>query len=170
MLTTYWLGYLVTPIFGVLGALGNGTDAAHPLLSSTDWAHPVGGWVLAASPATSPLAAAEEPQATPRIQRPREKLRVTHEGKVWDVRFSPNGAYLATASDDDTAQVWDIENSIVVARIEHAGNVRHVRFSPDGELVATAGSDGFACNMRGSFTGWSLVRRGAMWPLPEMMA
>jgi WD40 repeat protein len=37
-----------------------------------------------------------------------ERRRVTHDGVVRGVAFSPDGRLLATASDDRTAAIWEI--------------------------------------------------------------
>ena len=64
--------------------------------------------------------------------------------------FSPDGALLATASNDDTARIWlakrtGLRRKLEVAALEgHVGPVRAVAFSPDGILLATASDDGTA--------------------------
>ena len=60
-----------------------------------------------------------------------------------DLAFSPDGAYLATASRDQTAQIWDVQKrELVVTRgPRHDGWVYAVAFSPDGSLLATGGAD-----------------------------
>jgi hypothetical protein len=68
-----------------------------------------------------------------------------HEGTVNDIRFSPNGEYLATASSDGTGRLWSADSGEVVATlIAHANHVTRVAFSPDSKMVATASRDGTA--------------------------
>jgi WD40 repeat protein len=61
---------------------------------------------------------------------------------VRDVSFSPDGARLATCSDDDTAQVHSVvAGAALVPPLRHTGSVAVVRFSPDGAWLATGSAD-----------------------------
>ncbi|HEY8986339.1 MAG TPA: Hsp70 family protein [Streptomyces sp.] len=61
-----------------------------------------------------------------------------HNGGVWDVVFSPDGAFLATASYDKTSRIWDVATGATRATfIGHTGGLSGVAFSPDGTLLAT---------------------------------
>ena len=63
-----------------------------------------------------------------------------------DVGFAPGGKRLVTASEDFTAQVWDLEARRVVHVLPHGDGrdewVESARFSEDGRHVLTAGDDG----------------------------
>ncbi|MDA0673661.1 MAG: AAA-like domain-containing protein, partial [Cyanobacteria bacterium] len=67
---------------------------------------------------------------------PPEVARIFHEETVTDMRFSPDGRYLATGSRDGTVRVLNIKNNQEVARLSHEENVTDVRFSPDGRYLA----------------------------------
>jgi len=60
-----------------------------------------------------------------------------------DLAFSPDGTWLATASTDFTAQLWNVSDSLappVVLR-GHEGPILRMAFSHDGQHVATASKD-----------------------------
>ena len=66
-----------------------------------------------------------------------------HRGMVSQVRFSPDGHLLATASWDNTARVWDAATGQPVSPpIKHRDWVTSVEFSPDSDQLITASRDG----------------------------
>jgi WD40 repeat protein len=67
-----------------------------------------------------------------------------HQGGIRSLSFSLNGQYLATASDDGTARLWDLQGNQLVVFQGHEDRVYSVRFSPNGQYLATASSDGTA--------------------------
>jgi hypothetical protein len=75
----------------------------------------------------------------------REKNRFQgHRDEVKSVSFSPDGQYLATASDDNIARLWDLQGNKLMEFKGHHDKVRSVNFSPDGQYLATASDDGTA--------------------------
>src|SRR5205807_1608369 len=57
--------------------------------------------------------------------------------------FSPDGATLASASNDGTARLWEARTGEPRATlVGHTDLLTRVLFSPDGSLVATASHDG----------------------------
>ena len=66
-----------------------------------------------------------------------------HTGKVFSVVFRADGKALLTASEDQTARLWDVATGKeLLALSGHFGGVRDAQFSPDGASIATAGVDG----------------------------
>ena len=61
-----------------------------------------------------------------------------------NVTFSPDGQWVATASDDGSARIFDPATGTERSRLTHDGWVNWVAFSPDGQWVATASDDGSA--------------------------
>ncbi len=81
-----------------------------------------------------------------------ELLVMNHVSSLLDVRFSPDGALLATAMDetnvpdatDATVALWDIATGeqLITLPQSHGDRVWTVDFSPDGTRLATGGGDG----------------------------
>lgn len=66
-----------------------------------------------------------------------------HEGPVVFLAMSSNGRYLASASADATANVWDLQGKKPkqMMTIKHEGPVYHVAFDPNSPYLATASAD-----------------------------
>jgi WD40 repeat protein len=73
---------------------------------------------------------------------PQPVASIRHEGDVTAIAFSPDGAYLATASRDTTARIWRAANGQEVTRVAHEDEVNGVVFSSDGGSFATCSKDG----------------------------
>ncbi|WP_447152566.1 hypothetical protein [Nakamurella sp. GG22] len=106
------------PVHGAIGDLAWSPDSAALALAVDNTA------VLLAMPSGDPLA------------------RYPLDAEVTGVASSPDGAYLAAASKDHSARVFDLRLRTEVARISRPGVVTAVAFAPDGRLAV--GDDGNA--------------------------
>ena len=65
-----------------------------------------------------------------------------HTDAVKLVKFSPDGRYLATGSDDGTPRLWDLSTGQTVLTFTgHTATADGVDFSPDGKYLVTASDD-----------------------------
>ena len=65
-----------------------------------------------------------------------------HGARVLGLAWSPDGTYIASASGDKTAQVWDVTTGNSLLRYSgHNAWVKTVAWSPDGISIASAGAD-----------------------------
>lgn len=78
----------------------------------------------------------------------KEVLRLDHNDRVKAAIFSPDGKYLATASDDGTSRIWHAITGEESLRLGHSNTslqkFSDVAFSPDGTKMATASDDNTA--------------------------
>jgi WD40 repeat protein len=68
-------------------------------------------------------------------------VRMQHQANILDMKYSPDGRWLATAGTDHLVRVWNAATGQEVRRLAHDGVARTVAFSPDGRWLASASSD-----------------------------
>ncbi|MCB8749556.1 AAA-like domain-containing protein [Planktothrix agardhii] len=129
--------------------------------------------LLKQSPAASPVFTL--PEILSHIRQWRQLTG--HSSSVTGMAFSPGGEYLATASYDNTAKLWNLQGEELITFTGHSDGVWAVAFSPGGEFLATASGDKTAklWNLQGeeliTFTGHSnWVRAVAFSPGGEFLA
>ena len=72
-----------------------------------------------------------------------------HLGTVWGVASSPDGRWVATASHDQTAKIWDAQNmKLKRTLIGHTDLVWGIAFSPDSQYLATGSELGQSGDVR----------------------
>lgn len=65
-----------------------------------------------------------------------------HAGEITSLAFSPDGAWLASASRDKTVRVWDARTGEARRTLEHSVPVNAVAYHRDGQVLATGAEDG----------------------------
>ncbi|KAG8723710.1 hypothetical protein FRC09_002100 [Ceratobasidium sp. 395] len=66
-----------------------------------------------------------------------------HTESISSVCYSPDGAYIASGSYDNTVRTWDVRSGKPVGQplIGHTGRVSSVAYSPDGAYIASGSHD-----------------------------
>ncbi|KAJ6843551.1 WD repeat-containing protein 26-like isoform X1 [Iris pallida] len=68
-----------------------------------------------------------------------------HKDEVWYLQFSNNGKYLASASHDKSAIIWEVQDGLISLKHTLSGHqkpVLMVTWSPDDRALLTCGMDG----------------------------
>jgi serine/threonine protein kinase len=94
------------------------------------------------SPATVAATRREPIQAVATMPTVLRSILPGHADWVQAVAFAPHGHHLATASNDRSIRIWDVdaESAIAVLRQKYPANA--VSFAPDGRTFASANADG----------------------------
>ena len=79
--------------------------------------------------------------ATPQEFRPAPQILKGHQAEVWQVIFSPNGRFIASASGDGTVKLWTLDGRLFRTLTGHSAAVWRVAFSPDSKMVASGSGD-----------------------------
>jgi WD40 repeat protein len=70
------------------------------------------------------------------------RLLHKHIDWIWDIAFSPDGCFLASASRDGTLRVWSVQDGQSIHRLDdHTRDVFALAISADSQLLVSAGQD-----------------------------
>jgi WD40 repeat protein len=70
---------------------------------------------------------------------------IGHDDAITSIAFSPQEYYVATASRDKTARIWDAKTGVCLKTLRgHTAKLNKVAFDPTGKLVVTASDDSTA--------------------------
>lgn len=84
-------------------------------------------------------------------------------GRLYDVRFSPDGQLFVTAAFDAKAQVWSLDGTLLAELVGQRNRIGTASFSPDGRWIMTGSRDGTIAIWRRP------TRRAAMAPPPYLI-
>lgn len=75
-------------------------------------------------------------------QKPELYLQTGHSGPIYSIAFNPKGDILASASEDQSVKLWDVETKREIRTLAGDGRIVSVAFSPDGKLLASSSDNG----------------------------
>ncbi len=58
----------------------------------------------------------------------------------YSIAFSPDGQTLAAGLDDNTIQIWQVEDGVLLQTLTHDSAVQSLAFSSDGKMLASGTS------------------------------
>lgn len=69
----------------------------------------------------------------------------SHEGEVWQIKFSNNGKLLASCGSDKKVIIWDVPTFEIVHCLSgHDDGVGNLEWSPNDEMLVTCCQDNYA--------------------------
>ncbi len=86
--------------------------------------------------------AANANAAKPDQSKPTLVVQTGHFGDIIAVKFSPNGNFIASGSEDNTVKLWDATTGkIVKTFVAHRGYITALDFNAAGDMLVTASKD-----------------------------
>lgn len=100
--------------------------------------------------------------ATPQVAKPELVLSAGHGTAIEEIAFSPTGAHIATAGDDNFVKIWDLKTGKLLTNILNsdeasASGSKTVQFSRNGRSVLTVKSGNNALCLYDVYTGERLA-------------
>lgn len=122
------------------GFVGLSTFAASAALLLAGCASPARRASATPRPTAGPIATKAVPTAAP-VAGGCDSLWA-HNGSIYALAFSPDGALLASGGSDNRVKLWEVAGGSLVRELEgHTSDAYSVAFSPDGTLLASGSGD-----------------------------
>jgi WD40 repeat protein len=91
---------------------------------------------------TSEVTAQQAASPAPSAPKPELIVQTGHFGDVVVVKYSPNGSFIASGSEDNTVKIWDVTTGKVVRTlVAHRGYITALDFNAAGDMLVTAAKD-----------------------------
>ncbi|XP_033122529.1 echinoderm microtubule-associated protein-like 6 [Anneissia japonica] len=81
-------------------------------------------------------------EVTEKTSSTKKLLQGHGEGEMWGLSTHPSKSMFASASDDKTIRIWDIQNKKMAYLAKLGAAARSICYSPDGEMVAVGLKNG----------------------------
>ena len=72
------------------------------------------------------------------------KVINAHDAKINHLAFAPDDKSIASAFEDKTAKIWEIETGKLRHVLRHKAPIRHIVYSNDGKSIVTSSEDNTA--------------------------
>ncbi|NEQ40858.1 MAG: response regulator [Okeania sp. SIO3I5] len=89
-----------------------------------------------------------------------EKLSFSTNSTVTKISFSPDGEILASASEDCTIKLWNLNGEELAIFKGHSKTITSISFSPDGQILASGSNDN-------TIKLWSLINETEIYTLQD---